>query len=95
MSGESTVMGHLTKCHIKSPLGAMCPYNINIRKEIIMSSLHHESLLETCYDEAWEDYRKEHNLTSDQLDALDQKSELGYLPIIAEEAQRRFEDLCL
>ncbi len=59
-----------------------------------MSVLHHETLLETCYDEAWTDYAKEHNLTFDQLDALDQNSDLGYLPEIAAEAQRRFEELC-
>lgn len=59
-----------------------------------MSCLHHESLLETCYDEAWVDYAIANNLTQDQLDAIDQDSELGYLPEIAEEAQRRFEALC-
>tara|TARA_B100000214_G_C23642652_1_gene479152 strand:- start:44 stop:241 length:198 start_codon:yes stop_codon:yes gene_type:complete len=59
-----------------------------------MSSLHHESLLETCYEEAWVDFAKTNNLTFDQLDALDQNSELGYLPVIAEDAQRRFEELC-
>ena len=59
-----------------------------------MSVLPHETLLETCYDEAWIDYAKEHNLTYDQLDALDQNSELGYLPEIANEAQKRFEELC-
>ena len=59
-----------------------------------MSSLHHEALLETCYDESWEDYRKEHNLTDDQLYALEQNSQYGYLPVIAEEATRRFEELC-
>ena len=59
-----------------------------------MSTLNHESLLETCYDEAWIDYAKKHNLTQDQLDAIDQDSELGYLPEIANEAQKRFEDLC-
>jgi len=59
-----------------------------------MSSLHHETLLETCYDEAWVDYAKNNNLTFDQLDAMDQDSELGYLPVIADEAQRRFEDMC-
>ena len=48
-----------------------------------MSSLHHESLLETCYEEAWVDFAKTNNLTFDQLDALDQNSELGYLPVIA------------
>lgn len=59
-----------------------------------MSSLHHESLLETCYDEAWEEFRKENELTDDQLYALEQNSERGYLPIIAENAQRKFEELC-
>ena len=59
-----------------------------------MSTLNHESLLETCYDEAWIDYAKKHNLTQDQLDAIDQDSELGYLPEIANEAQKRFDDLC-
>ena len=59
-----------------------------------MSVLHHESLLETCYDEAWVDYARANDLTFDQLDALDQSSERGYLPVIAEEAQRRFEELC-
>ena len=59
-----------------------------------MSSLHHETLLETCYDESWDDYRKEHNLTDDQLYALEQNSQYGYLPVISEEATRRFEELC-
>ena len=59
-----------------------------------MSSLHHESLLETCYEEALVDFAKTNNLTFDQLYALDQNSELGYLPVIAEDAQRRFEELC-
>jgi len=35
-----------------------------------MSSLHHETLLETCYDESWEDFRKENNLTDDQFNTL-------------------------
>ena len=59
-----------------------------------MSTLHHEDLLETCYEEAWIDYAKKNNLTFDQLDAIDQNSDLGYLPVIAEEANRRFQDLC-
>ena len=60
-----------------------------------MSTLHHESLLETCYDEAWEDYRKEHNLNLDQLYALEQNSERGYLPVIADNARKKFDDLCM
>ena len=58
-----------------------------------MSTLHNETLLETCYDEAWEDYRKQHNLTDDQLYAMEQNSQYGYLPVIAEEATKRFEEL--
>ena len=60
-----------------------------------MSCIHNETILENLYDEVWEEYRIENNLTSDQLDALDQNSELGYLPVIANEANRRFESLCL
>tara|TARA_R100000234_G_C4897238_1_gene134076 strand:- start:257 stop:442 length:186 start_codon:yes stop_codon:yes gene_type:complete len=58
-----------------------------------MSCIQNEILLEQLYDEAWIDYAIEHNLTQDQLDAIDQDSELGYLPEIAEEAKRRFEAL--
>lgn len=59
-----------------------------------MSCLHHETLLETCYDEAWVDYAIAHNLTQDQLTAIEQDSEFGILPEIEEEARRRFEALC-
>ena len=59
-----------------------------------MSCIHNETILENLYEEVWEEYRIENNLTSDQLDALDQNSELGYLPVIANEANRRFEELC-
>ncbi len=59
-----------------------------------MSCIHNESILETIYDEVWEEYRIKNSLTDDQLNTLDQNSELGYLPIISDEAQRRFEDMC-
>ena len=59
-----------------------------------MSCIHNETILENLYDEVWEEYRIENNLTSDQLDAIDQNSELGFLPVIANEANRRFEELC-
>ena len=58
-----------------------------------MSCIQNETILENLYDEVWEEYRIKNNLTSDQLDAIDQNSELGYLPEIADEANRRFEDL--
>ena len=58
-----------------------------------MSNLNNEILLEQCYDEAWVDYAVEHNLTQDQLFALEQDSDTGILPEIEAEARRRFEDL--
>jgi len=58
-----------------------------------MSTLHHEALLETCYEEAWEDYIKEHNLTPEVLDQLDPKTSLTY-QFIEMDARRRFEDMC-
>ena len=58
-----------------------------------MSNLQNEILLENLYDEAWVDYAAEHNLTQDQLNAIEQDSELGYLPEIEAEAVRRFEEL--
>ena len=32
-----------------------------------MSTLHHESIMEQCHDEAWESFRKHNKLTEDQL----------------------------
>ena len=49
--------------------------------------------MEQLYDESWVDYAIEHNLTQDQLNAIEQDSELGYLPEIEAEAIRRFEEL--
>ena len=59
-----------------------------------MSNFTNEILKEQLYDEAWVDYANAHGLTQDELDAIDQDSELGYLPEIAAEAERRFEELC-
>ena len=49
--------------------------------------------MEQLYDEAWVDYAVEHNLTQDQLFAIEQDSEYGVLPEIEAEARRRFQDL--
>tara|TARA_X000000368_G_scaffold134425_1_gene105480 strand:- start:495 stop:677 length:183 start_codon:yes stop_codon:yes gene_type:complete len=59
-----------------------------------MSTLHHESILETLYDEVWEEYRKNNNLSDDQLYTLEQNSPNGYINEIATIAQQRFEDRC-
>ena len=59
-----------------------------------MSTLHHESILETIYDEVWEEYRKNNNLSDDQLYTLEQNSPNGYINEITTIAQQRFEDRC-
>ena len=58
-----------------------------------MSDINNDSLKEQLYDEAWIDYMVANNLTQDKLSEIEQNSELGYLPEIAEEAERRFNDL--
>ena len=59
-----------------------------------MSNIHNETLLETIYDEVWEEYRLKNNLTDDQLYTLEQNSLTGTLPEIEIETNRRFEDMC-
>ena len=58
-----------------------------------MSCLHNEAILETIYDEVWEEYRLKNNLTSDQLYTLEQNSLTGTLPEIELETNKRFQDL--
>ena len=58
-----------------------------------MSDTNNDSLKEQLYDEAWIDYMVANNLTEDKLSEIEQDSELGYLPEIAEEAEKRFEEL--
>ena len=59
-----------------------------------MSCLQNETLLETIYDEVWEEYRLKNNLTDDQLYTLEQNSLTGTLPEIEIETNRRVEDMC-
>tara|TARA_R100000234_G_scaffold38125_1_gene22549 strand:- start:619 stop:801 length:183 start_codon:yes stop_codon:yes gene_type:complete len=59
-----------------------------------MSNIHNESLLESIYDEVWEEYRVANCLSSDQLYALEQNSETGTIPEIVSTTEQRFEDLC-
>ena len=58
-----------------------------------MSNIHNETLLETIYDEVWEENRVANCLSDDQLYALEQSSETGTLPEIEWETNRRFEEL--
>ena len=59
-----------------------------------MSSLHHETLLETCHDEAWEEFRIHNKLTEDQLNELCWRQTSGTLVAIERKAQQKFEELC-
>jgi len=61
-----------------------------------MSSLHHEALLETCHDQAWEEFRIHNKLTEDQLNELCWMNPNGSGTLLAIErtAQKMFEDLC-
>ena len=59
-----------------------------------MSCLQNEAILEQIYDEVWEEYRKNNNLTSDQLYTLEQNSPTGVIQSIEDETNKRFEDLC-
>jgi len=58
-----------------------------------MSSLRNETLLETIYDEVWEEYRLKNNLTDDQLYTLEQNSLTGTIPEIEFETNKRFEEV--
>jgi len=58
-----------------------------------MSDINNDSLKEQLYDEAWIDYMVANNLTQDKLMEIEQNSKLGYLPEIAKEAEKRFNDL--
>ena len=59
-----------------------------------MSCLQNETILETIYDEVWEEYRLKNNLTDDQLYTLEQNSLTGTLLEIELETNKRFNDLC-
>ena len=82
-------MCQLKKCH---KMGCKIN-NHTIIIRTLQQLLNNETLLEQLYDEAWIDYAIEHNLTQDQLTAIEQDSEYGILPEIEAEARRRFEDL--
>ena len=58
-----------------------------------MSCLQNEALLESIYDEVWEEYRLKNNLTDDQLYTLEQNSLTGTLPEIELETNKRLQDL--
>ena len=58
-----------------------------------MSVLHHEALLESCFDQAWENFRVHNKLTVDEMTELCSFSE-GTRLAVEKQAQRMFDDLC-
>ena len=57
-----------------------------------MSVLHHESLLESCFDQAWEDFRVHNQLSVEQMNEIE--SHEGVQIALRSRAERMFEDLC-
>ena len=60
----------------------------------IMSTLHHESILEDCLVEAEENFRVHNKLTQKDLDELIVRSE-GVRLAIEKQAQKLFDDRCI
>ena len=58
-----------------------------------MSTLHHESLYETCMDESFEEYMRISGLSSDDLDKWI-KTTPFVLDWIEKLAYKKFQDLC-
>ncbi len=58
-----------------------------------MSTLHHESILETCFDEAWESFRVHNKLTVEMMEELCSFSK-GTVDAIERQAQKLFDERC-
>mgnify|MGYP001382870840 CR=1 FL=1 len=57
-----------------------------------MSVLHHESLLESCFDQAWEEFRVHNQLTHEQMREME--SHEGVQIALSRSAERMFEGMC-
>ena len=56
-----------------------------------MSVLHHESILESCLDQAWEEFRGHNQLTHEQMREME--SHEGVQIALEKSAVKLFEDL--
>jgi len=71
------------------------PLSINIKtsiKLILMSVSHHEEILETCYENAYEQFRIHNKLNQEQMQELILHS--GVQLAIEKSARKMFEDMC-
>ena len=59
-----------------------------------MSSLHHESILEDCFEESMESFRVNNKLTHEQLDELLSFSQ-GTYDAICNQSYKLFQDRCI
>ena len=59
-----------------------------------MSSLHHENILEDCFEVAMESFRINNKLTHEQLDELITISE-GTYNAICKQSYKLFQDRCI
>ena len=59
-----------------------------------MSSLHHENILEDCFEVAMESFRINNKLTHEQLDELITISKVNY-DAICSNAYKLFQDRCI
>ena len=57
-----------------------------------MSVLHHESILEDCFDQAWEEFRIHNKLTVEQMTQIENHE--GVQIALTKKANKMFEDLC-
>ena len=57
-----------------------------------MSVLHHESILESLLDQAWEDFRIHNKLTVEQMTQIENHE--GVQIALNKKANKMFEDLC-
>ena len=57
-----------------------------------MSSLHHEELLEDCYERAYESFKTSNKLTEDMMQEL--ILHRGVADAIEKNARQIFEDMC-
>lgn len=65
----------------------------NLRYNEYMSTLHHETLLETCFEEAIENFRVHNELSAKQVEEMLVCS-AGTRSHIEKQARQLFEDLC-
>ena len=71
------------------------PLSINVKtsiKLILMSVLHHEEILEDCYERAYEQFRIHNKLNQEQMQELILHG--GVQLAIEKSARKMFDDMC-